>query len=230
MRRAREVTPVPAKAAAVTSVEIVHLHSERRTEHGWVLGQRMTHRRSAAPLPPDDQQTGQEPCQATVLTGHHQTRAPSPPRRTEQISVSGQPRCSPSRHPTVPALAHCLVRPSRAHQPTIPSITTVIPPDHHSPWIAKRCTQATHVVATIGHQDGKQHLLPPMVGPSQYTGGVRVPLARHADLPTQGKAVQRVDGARGTAGVLRGVAGYRSVWYWPVARAVRGGPGGPGLR
>lgn len=50
-------------------------------------------------------------------------------------------------------------------------------------------------------------LLPPIVGPSQYTGGVRVPLARHADLPTPGKAVQRVDGARGTAGVLRGVAG-----------------------
>jgi len=45
------------------------------------------------------------------------------------------------------------------------------------------------------------------VGPSQYTGWVRVHLARHADLPTPGKAVQRVDGTRDTAGVLRGVAG-----------------------
>jgi hypothetical protein len=76
----------------------------------------------------------------------------------------------------------------------------------------------------------KQHLPPPIVGPSQYTGGVWVPLARHADLPTQGKAVQRVDGARGTAGVLRDVAGVPVGLVPAAARAVRGGPGGPGLR
>src|SRR6266516_169223 len=144
MRRAGEVTPVPVEAAAVTGVEIMHLHTEHGTEHGWVPGKRATHRRGAAPLAPDDQQTGQHSPRATVPTGHHQAPAPGPPGGTGQISSIEQPCWARSRCPAVPDLGNRLATRPRAHQPTVPGVVRVIMLSGSQPlppWAVRRCAE-----------------------------------------------------------------------------------------